>query len=319
MAVWPGRKTGAFNHIAILNETGTKPPLLWVFNSANEFPALADALGPDQPLIGMRSLNGVVRNNALTLVDSRAIAARLSSDLALLLGKGACFVGGNCQGAAIAAGVARSLLLGGTDVRGFVALEWSDAPALPLRTTLWFGAESADFNPFLRNLNPWPVWKRAFPAVECRVVCGAHGTYFRPETVFTLADEVRRALSLPPLSPDAGRAALDLHALPDRVAARGTVVVGARASVVRPGDDVLARWESDDCVAPHLQIVPIAHSSGSLRLDLSAPAHAGGWTLQLFLTNPQSGPVSWAADTLCSHRIMVEAPSASVTHAAESG
>lgn len=60
---WPGRKVGAFNHISIMNEGGSKPPLLWVFNSADEFPALAEALGPDQPLVGMRSFNGVVRRD----------------------------------------------------------------------------------------------------------------------------------------------------------------------------------------------------------------------------------------------------------------
>lgn len=307
VAPWPGRKVGAFNHITIANEAGGKPPLLWVFNSANEFPALAEALGPDQPLIGMRSLNGVVRIDSLTLWDSRALAPYYSDELASCLGDRPCFVGGNCQGAAIAGEVARKLILGGADVRGFIAMEWVEVPTLPVRATLLFGAESRHHNPFLRNIDPWPVWKRLYAHPDCRILPGAHGTYFGPETVVRLAEEIRRAVFLPPALPASGRSALVTGELPQSVVAGCTFTISVEVAGLKPGDDVLAIWECDSAVLPHLEAVQIVDTlAEGQTLELSAPATVGGWTLQLFLTNPQHGPQTWRADTLSSHRIDVE-------------
>lgn len=306
---WPGRKVGAFNHISIMNEGGNKPPLLWVFNSAAEFPALAEALGPDQPLVGMRSLNGVVRRDTLTTRHSRILATSYSIEIASYLGNRPCSLGGNCQGAPIAAEIARNLILDAMDVRGFIAMEWMELPALPLRATLLFGADSKDYNPFLKNIDPWPVWNRLFTHADCRILPGPHGTYFLPKTIAGLANEIRSAMSLPRVLPASDRSVLLARNMPDIVAAGGKFTVPVTTGKLQAGDDVLAVWECEATVLPHLEVVPIREKSlGGQFLNLSAPLNAGSWTLQLYQTNARQGPLSWRADTLRDHRISVVDP-----------
>lgn len=303
---WAGRKFGAFNHIAITNEAGSKPPLLWVFNSAIEFPALAEALGPDQPLIGMRSLNTVVRRESLTTWHNRTLAASYANDLVSYLRDRPCTVGGNCQGAAIAGELARNLVLNAIDVQGFIAMEWIEVPALPLQATLLFGAESKDYNPFLRNIDPWPAWNRLFVNPTCRILPGGHGTYFRPDTISALAGEVRHALALPKAPAVSDRSALAPETVPQTVATRQHITISIKCAELQAGDDVLAVWECDASVLPHLEVIVIAETatSGQL-LEFRAPAIAGSWTLQLFLTNPLHGPLTWNVDTLREYRITV--------------
>ncbi|WP_118155562.1 alpha/beta fold hydrolase [Pseudotabrizicola alkalilacus] len=312
VAPWPGRKIGAFNHISIMNEGGSKPPLLWVFNSANEFPALAEALGPDQPLVGMRSLNGVVRRDTLTTRHSRLLATSYSIAIASYLGNRPCSLGGNCQGAPIAAEMARNLILDAMDVRGFIAMEWMELPPLPLRATLLFGAESKDYNPFLRNFDPWPAWNRLFTHADCRILPGTHGTYFLPKTIVALANEIRNAVSMPEDLPVSHRPVFLPKNIPDSVSAGRQFTVSIETGKLQAGDDILAIWECESTVLPHLEVVPISEASaGGQILDLSAPAIAGSWTLQLFQTNPQQGPLTWRTDTLRDYGIsVVEQPDA---------
>ncbi len=303
---WPGRKVGAFNHISIMNEDGSKPPLLWVFNGANEFPALAEALGPDQPLVGMRSLNGVVRRDSLTTRHSRSLATAYSIEIASYLGNSPCSLGGNCQGAPIAAEMARNLILDGMDVRGYIAMEWVELPALPLRVSMLFGADSDDYNPFLRNVDPWPVWKRLFAHADCRILPGMHGTYFLPKNIIGLADEIRSAISLPRVLPGSDRSVILARNVPDVVVAGAEFTVPIETDRSQSGDDLLAMWESESPVLPHLEVVSITETSaGGQVINLSPPLIAGSWTLQLYRTNPRQGPLTWRVDTLRDHSISV--------------
>lgn len=198
VADWQGRKTGRYDLITIANESGTRPPLLWVFNASHEFPSMADALGPDQPLIGVRSLHSIIRAGDGSIWDTRILARIYAADLLTVLGSQKVYVGGNCAATPVAAEIARQLILAGCRIQGFIGLEWSILPPLPVRCTLVFGAESEQYNPFLRNIDPWPLWHRLFPEIAYKTIPGKHGTFLQPDVIPPFADHVRSALALPP-------------------------------------------------------------------------------------------------------------------------
>lgn len=303
---WPGRKIGPRGLVAIANEAGSKLPLVWVFNSAHEFPALAEALGPDQPLIGLRSLNMVVRINRLVTWDERVLANIYVEELDPWLGGRSFFIGGNCQGAPIAAAMARDLLLAGRDVRGFVAMEWVDLAPLPLVSTLLFGAESELHNPFLRDVDPLPLWSRIYRQHHIGILPGNHGTYFSRETVPALAGHLQEALgrtSEPPAEPRSG---VPPMGLPESVSANAALEVDLAAPDGMSGDDVVFLWDSHFPCLPHREVA----RSASERPDratvlVTAPPEPGPWTLQTFRCRPGEGPIAWNGDTQTFHRVEV--------------
>ncbi|AXS39708.1 hypothetical protein [Breoghania sp. L-A4] len=351
VAHWRGRKTGRFNLITIANESGTKPPLVWVFNASHEFPSMAAELGPDQPLIGMRSLLHIIRTGDGSIWDTRTLADIYAADLLPVLGSEKVYVGGNCAATPVAAEIARILILNGCKVQGFIGLEWSVLPPLPVRCTLVFGAESEKYNPFLRNIDPWPLWRRLFPDVVCETIPGEHGTFLDPDVIPPFAGHVRSALSLPPaglhelraktkigrllksvqtskwpsILADRIRLALRLPSAPHNGSRPETrsedlpkpVRPGTRFSLrlepsakVRPGDDVLALWDSRVFrnLPAHQTAIPTRRPDGSWQVELIAPSAPGVWTLQTFLCHAGRGPQNWTNDTTRYCQVTVEGP-----------
>ncbi len=308
VSTWPGRKIGRLDLISVANETGTKPPLVWVFNAAHEFPALAAALGEDQPLIGLRSLNTAVHIDKLIAWDERLLARHYAADLLPAQGNRECFVGGNCQGAPIAAALARELVLSGGNVRGFIAMEWADLPPLPLRSSLLFGAASEQHNPYLRNLDPWPMWRRLYPEVSCDILPGRHGTYFNPGSIPVLADAIRNSLSLPPASLPLQRPAVDVGDLPTTVQAGERIFTRLTSpSDIRPGDDMVLLWDSHFSCLPHRETASLTRcTDGTWQLEFSVPTTPGVWTLQMYLCHEGCGPQSWANDTTRYYQVTIE-------------
>jgi len=299
VTTWPGRKVGPRNLGTIANETGSAPPLVWIFNSAHEFPALAAALGPDQPLIALRSLNAACRIDKLMTWDERLVAKVYAQEIAPFLGTGSFFIGGNCQGATIASELARVLLLSGCDIRGFLAMEWVDLPPLPLEATLMFGAESELHNPFLRALDPVPIWRRIYAQHHVRILPGQHGFYFSPENIPALAGHIKTALATHRDPKRSRRAALSSVGLPDVVQAVQILSVDLPAKVrVNLNEDVLVLWDSHFSCLPHREIAQVVRlETGRIQLRFAAPLTVGTWTLQFFRCRPDVGPTSWAGDT----------------------
>lgn len=309
-ANWPGRKFGQHGIATLANEGGTRPPLIWIFNATHEFPALAEELGPDQPLIGLRSLHAVVSLEKRSVRDEQPLAACYAAEVAEALEGKPCFVGGNCQGAKIAGELGRELLLAGREIKGFIGMEWSDLPPLPVRCTLLFGAWSEEHNPFLRGLEPWPMWRSLFPAVECRFLPGRHGTYFEPARLSALGQRVQYALSLPPVPSRDGPAPRP-DDLPACMVAGGRHRIRLTTTGRLEVDDMMAALWSNyygavPCGLPHRQRAALRHASDDTAwFDLVAPEVRGGWTLQLFLCREGRGPLAWSTDARRSWDVVV--------------
>ena len=179
------------------NEDAPGQPVFWLFNTAEEMPALLGRMPKDRPFAAMRSLNQVVSEtdrqseDLLDLISSHYAAALIKT-----FGMRACVLGGNCQAGTIAWRIAEKLLVAGVALRQFVTL---DAPCylpLPVPVRMIFGSNST--HNLIANLRPNRLdhlrryWDHAFPACELVEIPGTHGGYFLPETVGGLAEAILR-------------------------------------------------------------------------------------------------------------------------------
>lgn len=306
---WSADKIGPSGLISRANAAGRRPPLVWVLNDTKEFGAFADALGPDQPLIAMRSLNTVIAPHRLTRADVHSVAERYAQELGAILGKRPFFLGGNCQGAAIAAALARRLLLAGADLRGFAGMEWPDLPPLPVPVTLLFGADSPGHNPFLSGRDPVPVWERIYPSHEVAILPGSHGTYFDPERVADLVRVLRAMIATPrPARPVPDAPALPVLGLPARCRA-GERLAGALSAPGGAGkDEIVVLWDPETPAPAHREPArPYRLPGGAELLRLSAPDRPGSWFVQTFRCRAGAGPLAWAEESGRHRRIEVTA------------
>ena len=176
------------------NRDGNRLPLIWCFNQYHEADALAAALGPDQPLIAFRSLNGVLPPQPPDAEAERFVAETCLLELAQWGLPPAVVVGGNCQAARIALHLANTLWLSGCAVASLIFMEKALAIPYAGRQLVLFGAESHEQNPTFRFSQPQAAWARYLPNVRSREVPGSHGQFFSPQNIAGLAEELRREI-----------------------------------------------------------------------------------------------------------------------------
>lgn len=302
---WPGEVIDRAAAMRAIRPEDPQPPIYWCFNSTAEFPALADALGPGQPLVGMRSLNQIIRvSGDLTRVLDD-LAAYYADSLLARFGRRPCVVGGNCQSAAIAWRVAIRLMAAGVPVLRLVCLDAEPHVPYPGAVRLLFGADSHAYNPTLRPPEdparpvPWH-WERAWRRPEVRVVPGGHGKYFQPANLPGIAAAI--------LSPDpqAVPAKPDLRAR-QAIRFRATLTTADAILIeaeVYPklsdlaGLSVLPLWLGAGGgllrVAGPDWVVPIA-TRPFWRGRFPRPDGGGDATLHLVPCAPGIGPLDWPA------------------------
>ncbi len=193
MRGWPGAPLTPEGTLRHVNEDAeTHPPIYWCFNSEAELPALTQAMGPNQAIVGMRSLNGIMQITPETCFVLEELADHYAAGIMARFGRRPCIVGGNCQSASIAWRVAVRLKAAGVPVLRLVTLDAELRLPFPGRVRLLFGAQSEKFNPFLQPAPdpdrplPWH-WVRAWREVDWHLVPGNHGQYFLNENVAALS------------------------------------------------------------------------------------------------------------------------------------
>lgn len=302
MSDWEGEELGDSGLLRILNPNGTRPPLIWCFNASVEFPALAKALGPDQPLIGLRSLNAVVNFLKKLPQEDADIAETYAGLLQEAIDLKDFWIGGNCQGAAVAEDMACSLSYEGKNAQGLFLMEWTPIMPWPGACHLAFGQQSQDFNPFLRGEDPWPLWNHMYNQVSCGSLTGAHGTYFNPENIASLVSNIDSLMKQRcPLvaAPTADRAALLVQCLPPEQIAQG-----AKFWIELGSDDpaqadtaFLAIWEPNQLgLRSQVELCETKKTNGVNGIELTAPMDKGGWSIRVFGCSTTLGPSNWQQD-----------------------
>jgi acyl-CoA synthetase (AMP-forming)/AMP-acid ligase II len=173
--------------IAGRHETGALAPIFWCCQGPEELAALADALGPDQPLFGMRSGFNVMQ---YSLHNLDSLADRYAAEIEKERPGGPLLVGGNCQGAQIARSVAQALRRRGRAVPMVMLMEESLFRTYDRPVALLFGDRSR-LNPYVAGFDFAKVFSRSYPGGYCiDIIPGAHGEYFQPENVAGLARQL---------------------------------------------------------------------------------------------------------------------------------
>lgn len=188
-AVWQGTRHSDQALIVGRNATGDLAPLFWCLQSESELAALAQHLGADQPVYGMRSGYQVM---VKTPENIDRLAAHYAAEIAEIHPQGPIFLGGNCQAAVIAFDIARHLRAAGRGVDLLVLHEKMVPHPYDGRIALTFGRDS-DRNPYLAEADPLPGIRNYYTgALSVDLVAGGHGQFFQEPYVLDLAGTIRQ-------------------------------------------------------------------------------------------------------------------------------
>ncbi len=319
---WEGDPLDEGGLVRIINPEGRRPPLIWCFNSEHEFPILADGLGQDQPVIGLRSLHMVAPNDGTRFRNDELIASEYTNALLSSLDLNDCHVGGNCQGAWVAMHIASNLLLMGKRIGALITMEAESPIPFPGRVGLIFGASSEDYNPFLQGKSPEKKWRTLFADVAVEIIPGSHGQYFENENCPFLCEAITRIIDRP-AETDAA-ASLPVEISLDLVAPPTSVKAGTKTPIqVRPITKTTADtndigqvticflWVSGehgtlDGETTESFAVDAGRDAETMTVFIEAPEKAGPWDLHIFACRENAGPVSWAANLAPKCRLQVE-------------
>ncbi|UWQ91923.1 hypothetical protein K3727_03730 [Rhodobacteraceae bacterium M382] len=289
--------------VHLANESGTAVPIFWCFNTEREFPKLAAALGPDQPLAGMRSLNGVIDPSKVNSSVAHDLAEHFAIHLFRHFGTSPCVVGGNCQSAILAYRTALCLQALGGQVLRLVTLDAEVRYPYPGHVHLLFGRDSTKINPFYstqpdRTQGPLRNWSIAYGSCEWSPIDGQHAQYFQPENIVSLAraivdpgpvvpSDIARQHNSAPQPPETWHVLSDT---PENVTLRAprSHSNGSLALVPVWGkrDGSLFRISDSDWV-----LDPI--NAPDLHFCIPRPSEPGPWLLWPVLCQHGYGPIDW--------------------------
>jgi acyl-CoA synthetase (AMP-forming)/AMP-acid ligase II len=191
---WRGCRLSAGSFLRGFHDGGTRIPIFWVFQMEAEMLSLAGALGGDQPLHGMRSLHNVVRISELADPVLREVSNQYMAEL-LAITRGRPFVlGGNCQGAIVALRMAQALEQLGCAPAMLFLMEWTFAwGRYGKPVTVLYGNRSRSAQVYASEDGCGLPWTHDLPRAVVRHIEGAHGEFFQPPNVASLAERLLEA------------------------------------------------------------------------------------------------------------------------------
>ena len=172
------------------NTGGSRVPIFWCFNSKHEPEALAAALGPDQPIYAMRSLQAVYKDRETRIALEPNLAQLYASLIKTIQPDEVCIIGGNCQGGRVAYNTAMWLLSTRHPVALLAMLDKTPVGPWPGRVALFFGRDSPRHNPTIRFKTPQLGWWRLFRDVTWDILPAGHGRFFEKDTVPHFAEKL---------------------------------------------------------------------------------------------------------------------------------
>lgn len=287
----------------VLNASGTLPPLFFCFLSEYAFTQLAEYLGPDQPVFGIRGVNAVVPVTGEEGFEANMRRAALTylPEVLELAGEGPIYLGGYCQGATMALNLASLLTTLQRPVGTVITVEKTPPIVYPGHVDIMF-TEDGFLNPYLQFEHPEEAWSRRYASHTFQMVPGEYGTAFRPPNVLKLAGAIRDRLAAareapPVVLPRAARAVSWVEAnLPGTLRPSERVQVSVTlknesaltwAPTRQSGLRVRARWvdetsPSGKAFADLATAIPAGQST-SVLVPISAPDSEGPHTLEFDL------------------------------------
>lgn len=194
MASWKGERNHPNSIIIGKNIEGSSPPLFWVFQEYKEFETLANSLGKDQPLYGLKSYSKIleVRNYSKETIQGlvdRYLWEILSLNIDLPF-----VMGGNCQGAIISLEIARKLKQINKKPGVLILMEWMFHFGGYNDKTVFLYGKNSHTAPIYTKNQPNIHWKENFPNHQVVQIKGKHGQYFSSDNIFNLTKEIKKCI-----------------------------------------------------------------------------------------------------------------------------
>ena len=185
MSSWPGRPLDDRGMLRILNEGGSRPPLMWIFNDASEPVRFARALGDDQPLVFSRSSHLLVRpDDDLTKVRN-ILTDYLLQELKNHFSDAHFDMGTSCQGGSMVMQLSNRLREVGISV-GHLCIVNCSLPQIVtnLPAFLVYGDEDEGHNPFQKDIVAAETRaKMIFQKYRKLILRASHGQYYLAENI----------------------------------------------------------------------------------------------------------------------------------------
>ncbi|WP_164860722.1 hypothetical protein [Parasedimentitalea marina] len=200
MSSWNGRAIDDRGILRTLNEGGSRPPLLWIFNSAEEPVRFAKALGDDQPLIFSRSSHLLVPPDDDPTEVRNILTEYLFGELKKQFPGSHFDMGTSCQGSGIVMKLSNRLREADISV-GHLCIVNCSLPQIDtnLPALLVYGDEDEGHNPFQRDSGAAETRaKMVFSKYRKLVLKTRHGQYYLPENAKEIIAQFDLFRSQPP-------------------------------------------------------------------------------------------------------------------------
>jgi UDP-N-acetylmuramate--L-alanine ligase len=192
LATWPGQRLGKAGLVRSLADNAALPQLFWCFQNGEELKQLSAGLDSTVSVFGLRSGHLAVEYSHDNL---KGLGKLYADEITTIAATGPLFLGGNCQGGLVMREAGLELMRRGRDVALTILMEQGRFPYYPGHTLLVFGAYSY-LNPYGQIEAPEQIFRTAYPGGHrVEIIPGAHGTYFRPETIEGLSGTIKQALA----------------------------------------------------------------------------------------------------------------------------
>lgn len=198
---WRGERTRPQSLLYGQNTNSTRAPLFYCSATSTDFDDMAVALGPEQPVYGMRSGHLVMERTHSNL---ETLARYYVGEILSVQPNGRYFIAGYCRGVKLAFQIALELRRRGRQVGGLFLLEQTIPIWYPGRITLFFGRESF-YNPERSFEGVEEKLKLFYPDhLAIKTLPGDHDAFWQKPSVDTfvsqLQAEIDEATSASPLA-----------------------------------------------------------------------------------------------------------------------
>jgi len=183
MSSWAGRPLDDRGMLRILNEGGSRPPLMWIFNDSGEPVRFARALGDDQPLVFSRSSHLLVQPDDDPTEVRNVLTDYLLGELKRRFSGIHFDMGTSCQGSGMIMQLSNRLREVGIGV-GHLCIVNCSLPQIvtDLPAFLVYGDEDEGHNPFQKDASAAETRaKMIFQSYRKLILRASHGQYYLPE------------------------------------------------------------------------------------------------------------------------------------------
>lgn len=192
VSAWRGVRKSPESLVVGMNTQGHKQPIFWVVQAFMNLEKIAQGLGPEQPIYGMRSGHAIMADNA---DNNRQLAAYYVAEVQQIQPQGPYIVGGICQASEIAFLMAVRLRELGQEVNLLGLQERFIPHAYDGPVTFLFGQKSTR-NPYFHFSRPELGWHKHYRGlVKVRTMTGKHGRFFSDGNIASLTGQMRAALA----------------------------------------------------------------------------------------------------------------------------